>query len=963
MSVFTRNVLILLIFLLNIMLTPTGARADDPRIKWMRFTTPHFVIIHPQRRTLFARKVAAVAEKVHSLITRHLDWTPSSRTVITVTDYTDMANGMAGGFLMNAITVYATGPQPDGELSDYDDWLWILLAHEYTHIVHMDTRHGLPALIDSVFGKWWVPNGIQPSWVLEGFAVYSESRFSTAGRNRASIYDMYMRTATLYGNHLKLSDFSTFYYPRYPHGALVYLYGSRFIKYLAESRDERNLANLSHDYGSRAMPYGVGKAVRNTFGGEIMALYDQFIDHISEKYRDQMAAVRARGVRRGKALTSTGEYTYFPVFDPDSPNTLLFVENDGAHPTVIKRMVLSDDGTALEVRTLVSRVPQASRPAWTDSGVMFSRIELDDIYYSFYDLYEFQGNRVKRLTSGARLSSPAWCRGSVVAVKSTGATTSLVMKRAGSRVWRPLVPMRFMERASLPSWNLACTKVVFTAWRKGGKQDIAVVDVPVNGSRTTPRVHWLTDDRAIDTDPVFSPDGHHIVFSSDRTGIFNIYTISLDTGHLRKLTNVLTGAFSPAVSPDGRYLVYSRYGERGYDLYVMPFDPEAGTRILQAEVRPEAVKMPPIPGMRSRPYVPFPRPRGWMVDVGAAAQGMAGLLVTGFDDLMHHQWQVSGFVDMDNPKNNSMFSSSYVYSGWWVPLEVDATYTRRPKEYVLWDGWYPLRFPYTRDTVSLQMSSFSPLLARVYGSLYGYASLSLWGAFPHTGSVVVPPDAPLPEPPEKHVTPSGTAAVYYMNADTSSNSILSWENGTTVALGVMGGDGYVMGWADWRLRRRLAPYTVLEFHAGSGIARGWDDAFAAGGPSLMLRALPRVAPAGVSLYDSVVHGYPTAIQTGPVYWAADASVVFPMAWILRGFGTLPFYLHRIWGKVYVESASAFTEFPAGRMPLASVGAESVLQVVELFQIPVSIHAGMAWPLTEGGGFTMYWTLGTPDIGM
>src|SRR5262249_58031468 len=77
----------------------------------------------------------------------------------------------------------------------------------------------------------------------------------------------------------------------------------------------------------------------------------------------------------------------------------------------------------------------------------------------------------------------------------------------------------------------------------------------------------LTADRAIDATPRFSPDGRLLYFSSDRTGIYNIFALDLETEALAQVTNVLGGAFDEDVSPDGKWLVYYDFDGGGYELY------------------------------------------------------------------------------------------------------------------------------------------------------------------------------------------------------------------------------------------------------------------------------------------------------------------------------------------------------------------------------------------------------------
>ena len=66
------------------------------------------------------------------------------------------------------------------------------------------------------------------------------------------------------------------------------------------------------------------------------------------------------------------------------------------------------------------------------------------------------------------------------------------------------------------------------------------------------------------------------MFRSDRDGISNLYSLDLHDGALRRITNVLGGAFAPDVSPDGRRVVFADYGARGYDLRLADLAPNEG---------------------------------------------------------------------------------------------------------------------------------------------------------------------------------------------------------------------------------------------------------------------------------------------------------------------------------------------------------------------------------------------------
>ena len=99
-------------------------------------------------------------------------------------------------------------------------------------------------------------------------------------------------------------------------------------------------------------------------------------------------------------------------------------------------------------------------------------------------------------------------------------------------------------------------------------------------------VRDVTHDRALDRDPSWTADGKWLLFSSDRTGVYNVYAWSPDAG-LRQVTNVVLGAFEPQPSPDGSQLALVTYSARGYDLSRMPLLPETWQPVTAAPVADE----------------------------------------------------------------------------------------------------------------------------------------------------------------------------------------------------------------------------------------------------------------------------------------------------------------------------------------------------------------------------------------
>jgi hypothetical protein len=160
----------------------------------------------------------------------------------------------------------------------------------------------------------------------------------------------------------------------------------------------------------------------------------------------------------------------------------------------------------------------------------------------------------------------------------------------------------FFRSAELPkSSDTAGFSTIFSlAWSPNGK-DVAVDYI--DGDRrkigiydTLQRTFSVFGD-GLEYDrrnPSFNKDGSALYFSSDETGIFNVYRYTFKSGKLERLTNVSGGAFHPAVSDDGKKLAYTGYDRNGYGIYLI--DKLAAlqtTKIPAADAITARVRNPP----------------------------------------------------------------------------------------------------------------------------------------------------------------------------------------------------------------------------------------------------------------------------------------------------------------------------------------------------------------------------------
>jgi Tol biopolymer transport system component len=102
-----------------------------------------------------------------------------------------------------------------------------------------------------------------------------------------------------------------------------------------------------------------------------------------------------------------------------------------------------------------------------------------------------------------------------------------------------------------PVWSPDGQSIVFTSDRNGSG-DLFRVDA--DGGRLT----QLTSDAAYDDQAAFSPDGKQLVFVSTRGGGYaDLWTLDIASKRAKALTTGPGGDYRPAWSPDGRWIAFS----------------------------------------------------------------------------------------------------------------------------------------------------------------------------------------------------------------------------------------------------------------------------------------------------------------------------------------------------------------------------------------------------------------------
>jgi hypothetical protein len=944
--------------------------AGDPALDWRTIETAHFRVHYERGLEPVATRVAEVSEAVHERLVRVLGHTPGTATEIVLTDDTDQANGSASALPYSAIRLFVTAPGDMSPLSDYDDWYTDLVTHEYTHILHTDNISGIPAIVNRVLGKTYAPNQAQPRWVLEGLAVLVESEHTSAGRLRGTLFDMHLRADVLDDNVAGLDRMSSGAH-RWPQGNLFYLYGSHFVSWITSLYGPNTMRAVSADYGASLVPWGINRAIRRATGRTYVELYEGFVDHLRRRTAAQVDQVTRRGLREGVRLTRHGNELGYARFVPPAARAvrgreeLVYYRNDLDHRTGIYRLPLGElrEGGERD-EELVARTTDATAPAFGPRGdLYFTSVVRHENVYLREDMFTLppgakapSGDEPerRRLTRGARVSAPDVSPDGkrVVYTVNARGTTSLEiasLTRDGALEGpRALVTSRRFDQAYTPRFSPDGRRVAWSAWSAGGYRDIRVVDVATGAVRS------ITNDRALDLQPAWSPDGRTLYFASDRTGISNVYAYDVERGALAQVTNVRTGAFQPAVSPDGSTLVYTGYTSKGYDLFAMRLDP---ARFLEALPAPANRPDPPtdlaVVPMRRHAYDPLPTlgPRAYSFEYKPGSYGGNALTLeaSGSDVVGHHNVHLALTADTNAPAPS--FTADYTYGRLPFNLSVRLFQAVAPRGGYRINDQQPL---YDETSTGVTTGVSYPIVGELSSQGIGlsYTAAAFHGDLPVGADL--DPYARVTIPPRQ----KGTVGVLHLGYGYSS------VEGSIATAGPARGVSFSVG-LDLADEALASDFTLraFEYSAAAYLPMPWPGhhtlairsagalstgtygrtgVYFVGGYDLESHDLVDSIESGVFNGAFVVRGYPARAFVGREYLLENLEYRFPIAIVDRGPATLPVFLRRLDGNLFLDYGGAFNELDLGAIDVFHDG-----YLIDSPQLHAAVGAELWTNLTLG----------------
>ena len=923
---------------------------------WATIETAHFRIHYESRNRRFAERVAVLAEESHEQITGVFGNTVTSPTEVVIVDDVDTANGTAGVIPYPRMRLFVMAPDADGALGDSDDWLRSLIIHEYIHILHLNDIQGPFHVANMIFGRTYAPNQLLPRWFTEGFATYGESLMTEGGRLRNNAYRMILRMDALH-RRFRGTEHLSGASENWPGAAAWYLYGSDFVDYVASAYGHQLWMDFITEIARSTTPLAINYYAQQVFGKTIVGLWDEYSAAAMGQFQAEAVGVRARGETDFRALTDGHHRNGYPrCFGPQQ---VLYYANDGEHHAGIASLSV----TSGESETLVQVHGGGSFDATRDGRqLVFYQHTATERLYSYYDLFVVDrgvGQHPVRLTTGERAREPSFSPDgrhiAYIAARSDGGADLREIEVATGQI-SVLYASDELELVSMPSYSPDGAQIAFSLWQVDWGRDIYLLDRATNETRA------ITNDRAQDLEPSFAPTGDAILFSSDRTGIYNIYKYDLESGEFSQLSNVVGGLFSPRQCTHDGPIVARSYGAEGYDIVVL-----------------EGVQARPASAAYDRPELDYPEltfeevvvsdgdyvpwvtlyPRSWSPVISQDGDSvLVGAAVAGVDPAGHHAWTASASYSFETERPN--VGLNYGYSQLPFNLTLFASYGLSSESSDLFAESEFLT--YEKRTINLGGSVSLNFFDEEAGHTLrlGYQLRDVQES--ETPELQHDPSDLEPRFPVFGRFDDISLSWSWSNARGFAHSISS-EQGTSLAVQLRlrspqtGADFDVLE-ATWRARQYVEiPWIdghLFAMQYSGGISRGAGGrrgGFGVGGPPErdFLLSIVEDSPVG----STHLRGYERFAQTGTQFHLANLEYRLPLWTPDVGPWTLPFFVRRLYLAAFADYGAAVEELTGFDPFLLGVGGELRLQSTIGYALSASFRVGYAHGFNKGGEDQVY----------
>ncbi len=591
--------------------------------KFFTVESAHFKIHYHAGLDHLTKRVANKLEELYNIYTDTYDLTLPGKTEVVIYDG-DIPEGFA---YPNFNFIFIGVHDYEFNLRGSSDWFDDVVTHEFAHVVSISTGFKLSPKIPSIQVGYFThpnqsfrtealhvyPSEVLPPWFTEGIAQYESSRHGADSWDTHR--DMILRSLTASGKLLSWAHMNVFT-GRGDDYEKTYNHGFSLVKYISETYGYDKILALLRE-SSRFDRLTFDASIKAALGISAQELYYNWKKSLEATYRAQIKDIGTQVY--GRKINKDGFDNDLPRFSPDGKK-IYFLSN-GKNEYSFRSLVsynLSDtveDKKKIKVEMGVSNDYDIHAPSGriafvsrhSNKSVQDSKLGGQRTFDLFIDTLPpekpkfslFKKKTERQVTTQRSILTTAFSPDGnrlACAERKYDKYYLAITDTSGKdfRVVYPRIKSKsdFYKKVSLPETgsDSATFNVIFSLnWSPDGHS--IAIDYIDGDNRKIGIYDTLNKTFSVicDTDkderhPYFSKDGSALYFSSDRTGIFNIYRYVFSDNKLERLTNVAGGAFSPSVSPDGKKLVFTGYDPDGYGIYLLD-----SIKVLNSETLSNAV--------------------------------------------------------------------------------------------------------------------------------------------------------------------------------------------------------------------------------------------------------------------------------------------------------------------------------------------------------------------------------------
>src|SRR6478609_3309578 len=471
---------ILLTFITFSSFTQTVLPNNPPSIKWYQVNTPNFKVIYQKGFEVQAQRMANTLEHIHDPEARTLGSKPKKISVV-LQNQSSVSNAFVS--ILPRRAEFYTMPSQDYNFIGTNDWLDLLAAHEYRHVVqYQHANRGFNKAFYYLFGNTTLAGMAQvsvPQWFWEGDAVATETAFTQSGRGRIPNFGLVFKTNLLEG---RTFNYHKQYVRSYKHNIPDhYVLGFHMVSYLRRKTNDPEIWGkiTARTWNVPFLPFAFSNAINRETGMHVPALYRDMAATLKKEWQAEIDQLHLTSFEKINARKSKA-YTDYQYPQPLEDGSIL-VKKSGIGD--IDQFVVLKDGKQRKVFT-PGFVNDAGMLSTANSKVVWSEYGYDPRWgvrtYSLikgYDVISKKkwviGGKHQRL-SGIALSPDGY---KIVAIRSANdyqATLLLIDFFTGKIIREFSNPENNFY--SMPRWSDDGKKIVVLKTTMQGKT-ISLIDV------------------------------------------------------------------------------------------------------------------------------------------------------------------------------------------------------------------------------------------------------------------------------------------------------------------------------------------------------------------------------------------------------------------------------------------------------------------------------------------------------